>query len=1043
MKRIEKLKSLSIKTIAYALSALIVSSVSITVFAGDAELTTVGASDKTVKAAVELSRDGDGYSSVLYDSSNGLPTSEANAIAETSDGFVWIGSYGGLIKYDGTTFERIQPSKEIASIVNLFVDSKDRLWIGTNDSGVACMHLDDTKVFNKADGLRSLYVHSITEDNNGNIYIATELGIAIVDNDMQLHLIEENGVSYEHVRDLRAGGDGRIYGSTTDGTILTIKDGKIDTYYAGLKFDGEGIYSFSPDSSNPGYVYIGTTGSAIYYGLLDGSFDDFKRIDISPLKYVNAICQIGDQFWICADTGIGLYENGAFTVAENLPMTSSVETIMIDYQGNLWFTSSKQGVMKIVPNRFEDVFYKHGIDTNVVNSTCWFQDKLFIGCKTSGLIVLDGDEVKYSFPVDKAVYASGEEIEEKDLVKLLEGGQIRSIINDGNNKLWFSTMYGDKPVVCYENGVATCFTKNDGLPSERARAVVLCNDGSALAVVTGGIARIRDGKVEKVYNESDGIENTDILTAAEADNGDIIIGTNGNGIYVISDNGCKHIDTESGLMSEVIMRVKKDVSRDIYWLVTSNAISYLDKDYNVKNVTDFPYSNNFDLYENTSGDMWVLSSSGIYVVSVDEMIENNNITALLYNRHNGLPCTATANSYSVLTPDGDLYIAGVSGVVKVNVEKSFEDLSNIKMAVPYIEIDGKVTFPDENGNYVLPSSAQRLTICEYVFAYSLIDPQVSYLLEGFDGEVTTKRRSELLPVNYTNLKGGTYRFKMSLVDSHGNVGNEITVNIIKEKAIYEQTWFLVTAVVLAVALVALIVFIVMRRKTLKLMKKDREQREIIKQITEVLAKTIDMKDKYTNGHSSRVAKYTAMLAKELGYDDETVEKYYNIALLHDIGKISVPEEVLNKNGKLTDEEFRIIKSHPALGGEALREISIMPELAVGAESHHERPDGKGYPKGLKGEEIPRVGQIIAVADTFDAMYSDRPYRKRMNFDKVVSIMKEASGTQLTSDVVDAFLRLVDKGVMRDKNDTGGGTTDDIDNIHRKFENENKKEGETK
>ena len=110
----------------------------------------------------------------------------------------------------------------------------------------------------------------------------------------------------------------------------------------------------------------------------------------------------------------------------------------------------------------------------------------------------------------------------------------------------------------------------------------------------------------------------------------------------------------------------------------------------------------------------------------------------------------------------------------------------------------------------------------------------------------------------------------------------------------------------------------------------------------------------------------------------------------------------------------------------------MPELAVGAGAHHERPDGLGYPKGLTQEEIPRVAQIIAVADTFDAMYSNRPYRNRMNFDKVVSIIREVSGTQLTPDVVDAFLRLVDKGEFRDPEDDGGGSTEDINNIRNKY-----------
>ena len=219
------------------------------------------------------------------------------------------------------------------------------------------------------------------------------------------------------------------------------------------------------------------------------------------------------------------------------------------------------------------------------------------------------------------------------------------------------------------------------------------------------------------------------------------------------------------------------------------------------------------------------------------------------------------------------------------------------------------------------------------------------------------------------------------------------------------------------------------------MLRDQQQRDkqLIREIIESFAKVIDMKDSYTQGHSSRVAKYTAMLAKELGYDEETVEQYYNIALMHDIGKVSIPDQVLNKPGKLTDEEFALIKSHTVRGSDVLQGISLMPDVAVGAEAHHERPDGKGYPKGLKGEEIPRVAQIIAVADTFDAMYSDRPYRKRMNYDKAVSIIQDAAGTQLTEDVVEAFMRLAQKGEFRAEDDIGGGTFEDINNIHKQQE----------
>ncbi len=197
-----------------------------------------------------------------------------------------------------------------------------------------------------------------------------------------------------------------------------------------------------------------------------------------------------------------------------------------------------------------------------------------------------------------------------------------------------------------------------------------------------------------------------------------------------------------------------------------------------------------------------------------------------------------------------------------------------------------------------------------------------------------------------------------------------------------------------------------------LKRKEQESAVFASEISEAFAKVIDMKDRYTNGHSERVAKYTAMIAKEMGYDPETVEKYYRIGLLHDVGKVGIPNAVLNKPGKLTDEEYDEIKTHTLKGHEVLKDISVVPELAVGALSHHERHDGKGYPYGLSGDDIPPVARIVAVADAFDAMYSDRQYRKRMDFEKVISIIREVSGTQLNPEVVDAFLRLVDKGEIK-------------------------------
>ncbi len=203
----------------------------------------------------------------------------------------------------------------------------------------------------------------------------------------------------------------------------------------------------------------------------------------------------------------------------------------------------------------------------------------------------------------------------------------------------------------------------------------------------------------------------------------------------------------------------------------------------------------------------------------------------------------------------------------------------------------------------------------------------------------------------------------------------------------------------------------------------------IGEILRAFAGIVDTKDDYTNGHSLRVAKYTKLLTLELGYDEVIAERYYYAALLHDIGKITTPRQILLKDSRLTSDEFATMREHPITGRQILCGVTSMPELAAAAAYHHERPDGEGYPEGLSGSAIPIVARIIAVADTFDAMYSVRPYRERMNFKRSVSIIKNGAGTQFFENVVEAFMRLVAKGKIHPaEDDYGGGCMEDIDNI---------------
>ena len=196
----------------------------------------------------------------------------------------------------------------------------------------------------------------------------------------------------------------------------------------------------------------------------------------------------------------------------------------------------------------------------------------------------------------------------------------------------------------------------------------------------------------------------------------------------------------------------------------------------------------------------------------------------------------------------------------------------------------------------------------------------------------------------------------------------------------------------------------------ELERKHKEAHEQFVQTAEALATAIDAKDTYTNGHSRRVAEYSEMIAREAGKDEEECERIYFAALLHDVGKIGVPNAILQKKGKLTDEEYGAIKDHPVAGGAILSKIDQSPWLRIGALYHHERYDGKGYPEGLKGEDIPELARIIAVADAYDAMTSNRSYRAAIPQQVVREELVKGTGAQFDPDFARIMIRLVDADV---------------------------------
>jgi len=199
-----------------------------------------------------------------------------------------------------------------------------------------------------------------------------------------------------------------------------------------------------------------------------------------------------------------------------------------------------------------------------------------------------------------------------------------------------------------------------------------------------------------------------------------------------------------------------------------------------------------------------------------------------------------------------------------------------------------------------------------------------------------------------------------------------------------------------------------RTLELNFLKKENENsRKLFAQTAEALASAIDAKDKYTKGHSSRVAEYSRKIAEIVGKTPQECDEIYYAALLHDVGKIGISRSILQKTGKLSDEEYQVIKEHPDIGAQILSSISESPYLSIGARSHHERYDGKGYPQGLKGNDIPEIARIIAVADAYDAMTSSRSYRETIPQQVVREEFVKGLGTQFDPVFGKIMIHLID------------------------------------
>jgi energy-coupling factor transport system substrate-specific component len=438
---------------------------------------------------------------------------------------------------------------------------------------------------------------------------------------------------------------------------------------------------------------------------------------------------------------------------------------------------------------------------------------------------------------------------------------------------------------------------------------------------------------------------------------------------------------------------------------------------NIRLLDRFPYNNNYDIVIGEDGTAFVLSSAGIFVVDEEDLLADgeDTIEYKLFDAVRGFKKSLTPNAWNYIDEDDNLYLSTDTGVVYMNLN-NYDAFSGVyRMTIESIIVDG-VEQKVEHGQEVhIARDAEKLEIVPLIINYTINTPYISVYLEGFDDEPQIMLQNEMTDSVYANLPVGTYTYHIAVLDSKGHsVVSECSITIIKDREIYDNWWFYAYVIALFAAAVAYLTWLFFRtqiERTINMQKKElqlaRDQIEMGNETVLTIARTVDAKDENTSQHTFRVSEYSVMIAKKLGFSEEECENLRKTALLHDIGKIGIPDRVLNKPGKLTDEEYAMMKSHVVKGSEILSTFKLIDNVADGALYHHERYDGTGYVHGLKGEEIPLNARIIGIADAFDAMTANRVYRKRLDIDYVIGELHRGRGTQFDPKLVDIMLELIE------------------------------------
>lgn len=979
------------------------------------------------------------FVSKSWSTQDGLPGNTITDINQNSEGFILLGTYEGLVRFDGIVFETLNRSKDpklpFVSARRVFEDSRGNLWIGSNDEGVTVMKKDGSlQYYDTSLGLPNNSIRAFCEDKSGNVWIGTSSGLAQVSKNFAISipsgielLPNKNKYLINH---LFCDTMGRVWFTSTESVGVFYYDNWQFTHFTGLK-DGDNnrISYVTQDSS--GAFWFGLTKRAAIK--VTGEKQEYYNINFNEDKGlgINHIMEDRDHnMWIAMDNGIAIITHeGKLVFFDQIHglVDERIIKVVQDREDNIWIATDRGGIQKLTKAKF-----RTNSLLRTVNSIA--QDKMrgvvWIGCD-NGLLCIKDDE-----PV------------ENEITRKFRNIRIRHVDIDKDDALLVSCYEVMGQVKITASGEFLQWTNKNGLAGRKVRVAFTASNGDLYVGTTTGLSIIdaQTGEITNIRKEF-GIENDYIMCISEAKDGSIWVGTDGGGIFVLKNRQLEKVfNTSNGLVGNIIFKISR--YSDQIWVCTGSGISIFDSNGVIHNLNSFNGLGTDSVFQaiyDGNKNVWGTSNRGIFAFRMQDVQDyidgkDKTVSSKFYNKSDGIDSGGvTSTSKSMLMSNGEIWFTLIDGYCVLNT--NLTDAQSVKplVCVKNVMIDFE-SHDYPRGKIIVPADTKRLSISYSGLSFCAPD-KVLYRtrLIGFDKAFSpwTDRRE----VSYTNLKPGSYEFYI-IAQNSDDVQSDMSspLKLVVKPTLFQRWYFWFILIVLLVLSLAIGIrrritymqkmqdileeLVNERTKELSALQKSLEHQVLdrtkeldgakkkvqilSKEITNALVSTIDAKDTYTNGHSKRVAKYSGMIAEKLGKTEDEIETISYAGLLHDIGKIGIPDTIINKKDKLDDSEWEIVKSHPLKGAEILDTIKSMPEIKQGARWHHERYDGKGYPDHIAGKQIPEIARIIGVADSYDAMTSNRSYRKYMAQDKVREQIEQGKGTQFDPLIADKMLEIIDE-----------------------------------